>query len=332
MGSEAVVCSVDGYSQYHVVAPGETLWGVTQGYYGTGSAHGTQAAIQHVLSWNPQIQDPAMIHPGDLIHIRTPLVSVGLPAHLDAGASSVVLHQTREIMTAWDGIPRGERQAIASMGPVLELAGLGLVGAGGGLTSFELLVKTNAPTLQAIVEKYEDYRAGRVTRGQYDYFRRKSLAEFRRRFGQATKLLFGRRSANVVLRMKPGGGAAATGPMLAEIKRLRGLGRAVSRGGVVLSVVGLGVACAQIAQTTDVHEKNVIAVEAISGAAIGSGAGVVAGLFLAATPVGWGVALVVGLGSAAAGYFGGELAGYVYRATGEPVKVVSALGIDRVCR
>ena len=119
--------------------------------------------------------------------------------------------------------------------------------------------------------------------------------------------------------------------MTHEISRLRRVGRAASRGGIVLSVVGLGMSCYEIAQARDAREKDLIAVKAIAGTGIGLAAGVIAGTFLAATPVGWGVALLVAVGTGLASYYGAETAGYLYKASGEPIRIVAPLGIDQIC-
>lgn len=55
-----------GYRNYleHVVAPGETLWGISTKYYGSGNLY------HRLVAANPQtISDPNVIHPGDVIRV-----------------------------------------------------------------------------------------------------------------------------------------------------------------------------------------------------------------------------------------------------------------------
>jgi nucleoid-associated protein YgaU len=55
-----------GYHHYleHLVAPGETLWGISTQYYGSGNLY------HRLVSANPEtISDPSTIHPGDIIRV-----------------------------------------------------------------------------------------------------------------------------------------------------------------------------------------------------------------------------------------------------------------------
>ncbi|MFE2752291.1 Gmad2 immunoglobulin-like domain-containing protein [Actinosynnema sp. NPDC059335] len=57
---------VPGYRAYlrHIVAPGETLWGLAVRYYGAGNLY------HRLVSANPAtITDPNVIHPGDVIRV-----------------------------------------------------------------------------------------------------------------------------------------------------------------------------------------------------------------------------------------------------------------------
>ena len=54
-----------GYKNYleHTVAPGESLWSISQHYYGSGNVY------HRLVAANPQIKDPNVIHPGDVIRV-----------------------------------------------------------------------------------------------------------------------------------------------------------------------------------------------------------------------------------------------------------------------
>ncbi|AXH96198.1 LysM peptidoglycan-binding domain-containing protein [Ornithinimicrobium avium] len=56
---------VSGYTSYleHVVVAGETLWAIAQHYYGDG------ARYHRLVTANPRITDPDVIHPGDVLRV-----------------------------------------------------------------------------------------------------------------------------------------------------------------------------------------------------------------------------------------------------------------------
>ena len=57
---------VPGYNNYleHVVSPGETLWGISTLYYGSGNLY------YRLVSANPHtIPNPNLIHPGDIVRV-----------------------------------------------------------------------------------------------------------------------------------------------------------------------------------------------------------------------------------------------------------------------
>lgn len=115
---------------------------------------------------------------------------------------------------------------------------------------------------------------------------------------------------------------------------MSGLSKVASRGGVVLSVAGLGIACHEIAHTESRDRQNEILVESAGSVAGGLlyalGAGIA--LTVIATPVGWVGALVVGAGGAASGYGGSILSRRFYDRHGRHVDFVEETGIDTVCR
>jgi len=56
---------VPGYRNYleHVVQPGESLWSISAKYYGSGNLY------HRLVAANPQIKDPNVIHPGDVVRV-----------------------------------------------------------------------------------------------------------------------------------------------------------------------------------------------------------------------------------------------------------------------
>ena len=113
---------------------------------------------------------------------------------------------------------------------------------------------------------------------------------------------------------------------------MRQLGKAAGAGGIVLGGVGVTAACYQIAHTASQKEKNEIFVEAMTSTLVGAGTGAAISLFLLSNPVGWGMALLLATGSAAATWQAGKWAAQVYDTSGSTVDLVSGLGIDCLCR
>lgn len=109
--------------------------------------------------------------------------------------------------------------------------------------------------------------------------------------------------------------------------------RLAKGGGVVLTGVGLGIACQQISTAHSTRERNEILVESAGSTAAGVlyGLATTAGLLLLATPVGWVGALAIGAGGAIAGYSGGKIARKFYDASGNDFDFVGTLGVDKVC-
>lgn len=56
---------VPGYRVYqeHTVAPGESLWAISVKYYGSGNLY------HRLVVANPQITNPNVIHPGDIVRV-----------------------------------------------------------------------------------------------------------------------------------------------------------------------------------------------------------------------------------------------------------------------
>lgn len=147
-------------------------------------------------------------------------------------------------------------------------------------------------------------------------------------------ILNGTQKPSEVLRISRKAGTAPTQALSQQIKRMDKLSKVASRGGVALSVVGLGVACHQIAHTDSQRKKNEILVESAGGVVGGIVYGIGAGLAVArmATPVGWVGALVIGVGGAAAGFASGKVAGKLYNVYGGQIDIASKTGISNVCR
>lgn len=209
-----------------------------------------------------------------------------------------------------------------------------LLGSGSAnLAMIDRTFKANSSLLIEMVENYESFKRGDITKGQYNYRRTKMISQFSSRLGPTNFLLNGRADPREVLRISRGKGAPSTEAITQQINKMNRLSKVASRGGVALSVVGLGVACHEMAHAGTQQEKNEILVESVGGILGGVAfAGVATvGLILMATPIGWVAALAVGVGSAIAGYLGGKGAKKLYDLGGREVDLAGSLGISEMC-
>ena len=195
-----------------------------------------------------------------------------------------------------------------------------------------LLDKNNLDLIESVSDSYAAYRGGSMSRGQYDYARKKALDTLSNRLGPTEKWLFNGRTSKESIRIARGGGVPATQHIKANAARLAKLAKTAKYGGVVLTGVGLAASCYQVANTTGKDEKNDIIVESLASTAAGGLIGVGVGLFLVSNPIGWGTAIVIAAGSAVTAYTAGKIAKGAYDYSGRPVDLHSGLGIDRVCK
>jgi len=127
-------------------------------------------------------------------------------------------------------------------------------------------------------------------------------------------------------------GVPATAHIAKHADRLKSVAAISKSGGIVLAGVGLTAACIQIANATDTQEKNEIFVETIASTTVGTIAGFTIGLFLVSSPIGWGTAIVLAIGSTALSYGAGKGARYVYTKTGTQIDLASGAGVNRICQ
>jgi len=205
----------------------------------------------------------------------------------------------------------------------------GSIALGGGEA---LLSGGNLKLIEQISDHYADYKRNLITRSQYDYMRRKSLDLFKSNVGPFERWMFNGKTTHETIRIARGGGVPANANIAKQATRLNQLAKLGKAGGFVLTGVGVAASCVQIGNTKTSQEKNEILVESVSSTAVGLVGGALVGLFLVSNPVGWGTALVLAAGSAAASYGAGKAARYAYDTAGNKVDFVTGLGVDKVCR
>jgi len=115
-------------------------------------------------------------------------------------------------------------------------------------------------------------------------------------------------------------------------KRMGSLSKLAAGGGVVLSAVGLGIACNEIANTDNKQKKNEILAESLGGLLGGGLFGVGATILFIGTPIGWVAALAIGVGTVAASHGGGAFLQNLYTTSGSHIDFASLTSVNTVCR
>jgi len=311
---------------FHRVLPNDTLSQLIADYYGVGWS-GAQPHLQTVMQDNPEITDPDRIKPGQLIMLRESLMG-GM-------CEAINLAESQQFKARWQSMDHYAQQAVINTSPWYPMISASTASAGSTLFALEKTLRSNLPLLNEIPQKYEAYKAGKISKGQYDYFRQRQLKQYTRNIGPMIKQsVYGTQTPRQVMRIdrsKPI--PRSTLSMQQHMDKLSRTAKIASRGSIVLVGVGLAASCSQIANTKGRLEKNEIAVETIASTAAGAIGGVAAGVFLVSNPVGWGIVLVVGAATAIASIGAGHAMGEIYKSTDlKKIDLVSGLGIDKVCK
>ncbi len=188
------------------------------------------------------------------------------------------------------------------------------------------------PLLSEMAENYNDYKANAKTRGQYDYKRQSLISRLKAKLGPTNYLLNGNKPPNEILRISRKKGQTPTHVITRQASQMKTLSKLASRGGVVLSAAGLGVACHEMANTNDKQKKNEILVESLGGLVGGAASGLVVSVLFIGTPIGWVAALAIGVGSVATSYVTGQLAKNTYTTYGSHIDLASITHANELCR
>ncbi|MCI0507206.1 MAG: hypothetical protein L0Z73_14015 [Gammaproteobacteria bacterium] len=184
-----------------------------------------------------------------------------------------------------------------------------------------------------MVQNYNDFKARKKSRGAYDYKRKQLLNKLDTNLGPTKRILHGSKPASEVLRISRKRGRRPTISLEKQSVKMLNIAKKARAGGVVLSAVGLAVACHEIANTADRHTKNEILVESVGGVIGGAVYGGLATLAIVAmvTPVGWVAALVIGVGGAVSGLASGYGAKHLYNTRGRHIDFAKSTGVDSLC-
>lgn len=199
-----------------------------------------------------------------------------------------------------------------------------------------LLSPANLEFKAKLSDVYTRYKSGELSKNQYDYRRRKILKSLTDNFGPFEKKLFKGKSAAQSLRIARKGGIPATANIAQHAARLSKLARYASKGGVVLTGVGVVAGCMQIGSAQTRKEKNEILVETATSTGTGLVLGAIVTAVMISNPVSWGIALIVATGTAAASWGAGTALrsgySYIYDKHGIKTDLVDISGIDNICR
>lgn len=232
-----------------------------------------------------------------------------------------------ELERTWNRSTREERDLMSTLLPAL--IGLGSA----KMSMIDTTFSTNAPLMREMVTNHENYKAGEKTKGQYDYQRRKLVAQLTTNLGPTNLILNGTQRPTEVLRISRSKGTVPTAPIEAQTKKMLSAAKIAKNGGVVLTGISLGLACHEMANAKSRQDKNEIFVEA-GGAVIGGiayGSSTTVALLLLPGPVGWVAALVIGTGSLIAGFSGSYISKKFYNARGNSYDFVGVTGVNTIC-
>ncbi|MCB0416824.1 MAG: hypothetical protein H6617_05135 [Bdellovibrionaceae bacterium] len=312
----------EGEKFYYPVVAGDTLTRLIEGYYPFNGPAERCQILRQVLADNPDIVSPNLIYPGQLIQFRTPFE----PIALEQSEVSELWAAKRE----WASMTPQERKDVSLLdglnGGALTSVSLG---AGSGtLGQLAGAFQANQQPIMDIIKKYESFKKGKITKGQYDYFRKVTLEVYQKRMGSFhQKVFYGGKTPRQVFRINP---RAAGRGLASHLKHMRRLSSIARTTGWVLTAASLPLACMELNDAVSRREKNIIAVE--TGVSLATG--YFGGLIVAAMvtgPFGLGLALVVGLGTGVASWALGKGAGVAYDRIGNRYDIVEALSIDQIC-
>lgn len=333
------------------VLPGDTVSQLVTKYYDTSLGTTTyQLALAQLRRHNPKVTNINHIRSGQVLKlmplpVEPEIRKVELPANFDPWQIAVDTRPFNELQCGPDSNYDENHMMVhmpddpAPMDVFYQVSwfeehwfDLLQGGTGSVVTGLSTLTGTgNTALIHEVKQAYERYKAGQITKGQYDYVRRQSLSKLSNKLGKLENILFKGQTAQQAIRISRVKGVPATSHVIRHAERLGKISKVVGNGGgLVLAGAGLGMSCYNIGQTSNHHEQNEIVAEALGGL-LGGGAASMIGLVLITGPVGITVALGVGLASAGASWGSGKLAKYLYNLFGKEVDLAGVTGVRGLC-
>lgn len=318
------MCSADGRMMLYPIGKGDTLSRIAAEQY---NAHGqaNQETIKQILALNPQIKSPDMIYAGHMLLLQFPLT--------DGFQAGFGLNDLIEAQQKWNSKPRAEQADLAQTSrAVMAIDAAKTVVQVGGTTASQVssILSTNKQHYYNAALEYVRYKRGLIEKSRYDDLRRVHLQKLQHNMGPLEKPVFGNKTVFKTFRMAPGRSADPVAPYLKQIDNLENLTRKIKAGGAVLDFLALPLDVYDIATTENSIEQDKKLVKTVAGMAAGKLAQIgitrlVVGVALATTPVGWGAALVIGVGSIVAGEVISNYAAAAYEKHFSHIRVVDLI-------
>jgi len=311
---------------YHI-RPGDNLTRIIKRYYGAVTPQKRQTIITQIQQDNPKVKNPNHIIPNQLLTIDVPTHRYASPAEKRlTPLLNMTKAELKPLQHRFNSAPTQDKNTLTTIVPVL--LGTGAI----GLTAIKTTFQSNTGHLADIMQNHNDLQAKKITKGQYDYRRRKAIKKLNEKLGPLKRILNKSKTSREVLRISRRRGRHPTCNITNHMARMDKLSRVARTGGIILATVGLGVACYEIAQSDSTFRKNQILVESLGGLAGGAIFGLGVAVFFIATPFGWVAALVIGAGSVAASYAGGLGAKRFYDTKLRHIDLSKMSGVSHLCR
>ncbi len=330
--------SVNRYSYLYSVKPGDTLTGIIWKFYhfkfGT---EGYKLALSQIRKDNPRIVNPDSIKVGQSISLRKlSLIDASSSPNPKFSLYSVVSdNEQSKFDSTIKSLSQKEQEAFWALSWLDDNWGSASAGIGATFASMGALLgdvgKGNVGELKKLDGLYREYKSGSLSKGQYDYRRKKLLETVAKNLGPTEKLLFNGKKAREAMRISRKGGVPATAALQKNTDKLAKLSKAAAKGGTILTAVNLGLACDQIARANTKTKKNEILVETAASTVVGTVSGIAISLFVVATPIGWVGALVLGVASSASSYYLGKRAAAVYKEHYSHLDIAQVTGVRSTC-
>jgi hypothetical protein len=334
----------------YTVGPGDVLSKIILKFYNV-TPYSSQyfLAVKYLLYFNQEIKNPDAIYPGQHLYL-VPLTSTAVcPIEEDSPqetmdsiitsiptlksnyySPSYSYFKTISLNMPSDPDERESFRVMALLENNYNLIstppGVGL-GVLGHITS-----QQNSAFIHKVEQLYQQYKSGMISKNQYNYRRRLALKEYAKQLGPFEKILYKGQSANEAIRINRSKALPANYKIAEQANRLKRLASLSKHGGVVLMGAGMYVGCQQIAHTSSIKEKNEILVETVGSTAAGVASGIAVSIIFGSNPVGWGLAIVLSVGSAAFSYGIGKASRHAYDTNFNNVNLVHTSGIDQLCR
>ena len=338
---------------FYYVKPGDTLSQIITSYYDI--SYGTKEydyALLQVLFNNKHITNPNSIQPRQVISLvpMTPRYGVSMCLEEDAAQqdfevlrnkamnnNSVMALRpadsaTQQFLSSIPSDPQ-ERDMFWTLAWLQSNYDFLSTSAGaatnilGGLTG-----EHNNTLIKEVDNLYSQYKKGALTKSQYDYKRQQVLKSYSKKVGPLfEKAVFNGQSTQQAIRINRTKALPANANILKYAGRLNELSKLASKGGLILTGIGVAKGAYDMCQVETRKEKNEIFVETTVGSSIGVVSGLVLTGVLVANPLFWGGVLILGTIAAVGSYAAGKGARKVYNLSSDPIDFVSLTKAEAVC-